>query len=30
MTDQAEPAQGPGASGPGPDGAGFIEEPSRS
>ncbi|MES5822424.1 S8 family peptidase [Streptomyces sp. RG80] len=24
MTDQAEPAQGPGASGPGPDGAGFT------
>lgn len=24
MTDQAQPAQGPGASGPGPDGAGFT------
>lgn len=24
MTDQADPAQGPGASGPGPDGAGFT------
>src|SRR6266568_1778723 len=24
MTDQAQPAQGPGTSGPGPDGAGFT------
>ncbi|MEU4999049.1 S8 family peptidase [Streptomyces sp. NPDC021622] len=29
MTDQAEPAGGPGASGPGPDGAGFTYRPAE-
>ncbi|TGB07899.1 S8 family peptidase [Streptomyces sp. MZ04] len=29
MTDQAEPAGGPGASGPGPDGAGFTYRPGE-